>query len=200
MAIIQQPTLFDIEILEQLDIEEKYLEIFSPLDLSTLVGLFQKETSVGAPISVNYEAAIRALIISYLEAIPDVKTLVTRIKSDLRFKLSLGFLYSDRTPSEATFSRILHTLSEHRSSLLDVNNRLLRQIDNVFDIFGEDVAIDATAIESHSKPRIIEKPIVSSVEKQYTMTTEDIKKELSIDPQWGIKVNSKGKNVFWHGY
>ncbi|MGM0110810.1 hypothetical protein IGI52_001125 [Enterococcus sp. DIV0187] len=32
------------------------------------------------------------------------------------------------------------------------------------------------------------------------MTTEDIKKELSIDPQWGIKVNSKGKNVFWHGY
>ena len=200
MAIIQQPTLFDLEILEQLDIEEKYLEIFSPLDLSPLLWLFQKEKAVGALLSVNYEAAVRALIISYLEAIPDVKTLVNRIKSDLRFKLSLGFLYSDRAPSEATFSRILHMLSEHRSSLLDVNNRLLRQIDNVFDIFGEDVAIDATAIESHSKPRIIEKPIVSSVEKQHTMTTEDIKKELSIDPQWGVKVNSKGKNVFWHGY
>ncbi|MBU5363183.1 hypothetical protein KQI58_19250 [Enterococcus raffinosus] len=94
MAIIQQPTLFDLEILEQLDIEEKYVEIFSPLDLSPLlVGLFQKEKAVGAPISVNYEAAIRALIISYLEAIPDVKTLVARIKSDLLFKLSLVSLY-----------------------------------------------------------------------------------------------------------
>lgn len=93
MAIIQQPTLFDLEILEQLDIEEKYVEIFSPLDLSPLLGLFQKEKAVGAPISVNYEAAIRALIISYLEAIPDVKTLVARIKSDLLFKLSLVSLY-----------------------------------------------------------------------------------------------------------
>lgn len=59
MAIIQQPTLFDLEILEQLDIEEKYLEVFSPL-----LWLFQKEKAVGAPLSVNYEAAIRALIIS----------------------------------------------------------------------------------------------------------------------------------------
>ncbi|GCF95891.1 transposase [Enterococcus florum] len=200
MAIIQQPTLFDLEILEQLDIEEKYVEIFSPVDVSPLVELFQKEKSVGAPLSVNYEAAIRALIVSFLEAIPDVKTLVNRIKSDLRFKLSLGFLYSDRAPSEATFSRILHALSEHRSSLIEVNERLLRQIDNAFSVFCEDVAIDATAVESHSKPQKIEKPAVSSVEKQRTMATHDIKQELPVAPQWGIKVNSKGKNVFWHGY
>lgn len=200
MAIIQQPTLFDLEILEQLDIEEKYVEIFSPVDVSPLVGLFQKETSVGAPLSVNYEAAIRALIVSFLEAIPDVKTLVNRIKSDLRFKLSLGFLYSDRAPSEATFSRILHTLSEHRSSLINVNNCLLGRIDNAFGVFCEDVAIDATAVESHSKPQKIEKPAVSSVEKQRSMVTHDIKQELPVAPQWGIKVNSKGKNVFWHGY
>ena len=200
MAIIQQPTLFDLEILEQLDIEEKYVEIFSPLEFSPLVGLFQKETSVGAPISINYEAAIRALIISFLEAIPDVKTLVARIKSDLRFKLSLGFLYSDRAPSEATFSRILHTLSEHRSSLIGMNDRLLRRIDHEFGVFCEDVAIDATAVESHSNPQVIEKPMISSVEKQRTMATEAIKQELPIAPQWGIKVNSKGRNVFWHGY
>ena len=77
--------------------------------------------------------------------------------------------------------------SEHRSSLLDVNNRLLRQIDNVFDIFGEDVANDATTIEFYSKLKKIEKPVVSSIEKQYTMTMNDIKTEFSIDPQWGEK-------------
>lgn len=30
MSIIQQPTLFDLKIVEQLNIEEKYIEIFSP--------------------------------------------------------------------------------------------------------------------------------------------------------------------------
>lgn len=55
MAIIQQPSLFDFRNLEQLDIKEKYLEIFFPLDLSPLVGLFQKEKAVCAPLSVNYE-------------------------------------------------------------------------------------------------------------------------------------------------
>ena len=65
MSIIQQPTLFDMQILEQLDIEEKYFEIFSPLDFSPLVGLFQKEKSVGAPITINYEAALRALVVSF---------------------------------------------------------------------------------------------------------------------------------------
>lgn len=63
MTIIQQPTLFDIHILEKLEIEEKYQEIFSPLELSPLVALFQKETKVGPPITVNYEASIRALLV-----------------------------------------------------------------------------------------------------------------------------------------
>lgn len=47
MTIIQQPTLFDMQILEQLDIEDKYFEIFSPLDFTPLIGLFQKDKSVG---------------------------------------------------------------------------------------------------------------------------------------------------------
>lgn len=200
MSIIQQPTLFDLEILEQLDIEQEYFELFSPLDFSPLLGFFQKEKSVGAPITVNYEAAIRALVISYLEAIPDVKSLVNRIKSDLRFKLSLGFLYSDRAPSEATFSRILHTLARHRDVLVELNTVLLKRIDQEYGVFTEDIAIDATAVESHSKPRSIKKTIISSVDTQRSMTTERIVQELPIDPQCGIKVNSKGKHVFLYGY
>lgn len=81
-----------------------------------------------------------------------------------------------------------------------INFFSIERLNNAFDIFCEDVAIDATAVEAHSKPQMIERPDISSVEKQLTMTTEDIKQKLSIDPQWGIKVKSKGKNVFWHGY
>ncbi|GMA08350.1 hypothetical protein GCM10025886_15010 [Tetragenococcus halophilus subsp. flandriensis] len=42
MSIIQQPTLFDIDYLEKLDIQEKYKEIFSPIDWTKVLDLFQK--------------------------------------------------------------------------------------------------------------------------------------------------------------
>ena len=164
------------------------------------MGLFQKESSVGAPITVNYEAAIRALVISFLEGVPDVKTLIERIKQDLRFKLSLGFLYSDRTPSESTFSRILHTLSNHQEALGQMNAVLLKMIDQESAIFSEGIAVDATAVKVHSKPEKLEKPIISSAEDQRAMQTDEIKKEFQIDPHWGIKANSKGQNNYWHGY
>lgn len=67
------------------------------------------------------------MIISFIEAVPDLKTLVARIKSDVRFKLSLEFLYLDCKPLEAAFSRILHILSDSRSSLVVVNNTYLKE-------------------------------------------------------------------------
>lgn len=201
MSIIQQPTLFDSQILEELAIEEKYNEIFSPLELSSLVGLFQKEARVGAPITVNYEASLRALMVSFLEGIPTIKALVIRIKQDLRFKLSLGFLYSERATSEATFSRILHTLSEHRSALIHQNNGLLQVINREFGVFSEPVAIDATAVKGHTDAKKTEDKIpVSSAKTQQTMTLEEIKNELTINPQWGIKANSQHRNNYWFGY
>ncbi|MGX6979596.1 transposase [Vagococcus elongatus] len=96
---------------------------------------------------MNYEAAIRALMIHFLEEIPTIKALVTRIKQDIRFKLSLGFLYGDRDPSEATFSRILQTLSENIETLERQNILLLKAIDQEFGILEEPVVIDAKAVE-----------------------------------------------------
>lgn len=200
MSIIQQPTLFDIHILEKLEIEEKYQEIFSPLELSPLVALFQKETKVGPPITVNYEASIRALLVRYLEGIPTVSSLVLRIKQDLRFKLSLGFLYSDATTSEATFSRILQTLAENSEFLKKQNTVLLEQIDQEFNIFSEAVSLDATAIVGHTKPNKKVKSKIASCDEQRLMTTKEIKEQLPIAPQWGIKANSQGRNNYWFGY
>lgn len=130
--------------------------IFSPLELLPLVNLFQKETSVGPPITVNSEASIRALLVHYLEGIPTVAALGLRIEEDLRFKLSLGFLYGDSPTSESTFSRIVQTLKKNShllSHLLKEQNRtLLEHIDQEFDIFSEAGSLDATAVVGHTKP------------------------------------------------
>uniref|UniRef100_UPI003DA59B85 transposase n=1 Tax=Tetragenococcus halophilus TaxID=51669 RepID=UPI003DA59B85 len=105
MSIIQQPTLFDIDYLEKLDIQEKYKEIFSPIDWTKVLDLFQKDSNIGPSITVNYEALLRSLMVRIDQKIPTQKALIQRLKSDLRLKLSVGFLYSEPIPSEATYSR-----------------------------------------------------------------------------------------------
>ena len=67
MSILQQPTLFDIDFLAQLDCHERHAEIFSPIDFTPFLRLFDKQTCIGPPISVNYEAAIRAFITRFLK-------------------------------------------------------------------------------------------------------------------------------------
>ena len=200
MSIIQQPTLFDIDYLEKLDIQEKYKEIFSPLDWTNVLNLFQKETRVGPSSTVNYEALLRSLMVRIMEKIPTQKALINRLKSDLRLKLSVGFLYSEAIPSEATYSRVMAILASNLSVIEQMNQSLLQLINEELDIFEENVAIDVTAIEARTKPVKTENPKLPSTKEQRTLAKEELRTLIPTYPAWGVKKNSKGKNDFWFGY
>lgn len=200
MSIIQQPTLFDIDYLEKLDIQEKYKEIFSPIDWTKALDLFQKDTKVGPSITVNYEAVLRSLMARIDQKIPTQKALIQRLKSDLRLKLSVGFLYSDPIPSEATYSRVMATLATHLSVLERMNQQLLQLIHEELDIFTENMAIDVTSIEARTKPVKTDNPKLPSTETQRSMTTEETLETFPSYASWGVKKNSQGKNYFWFGY
>ncbi|MGM0110168.1 transposase [Enterococcus sp. DIV0187] len=200
MSIIQQPTLFDLDILMQLDIEEKYTELFSPIELSAVLKLFEKESRVGPPITVNYEAALRSMMVRFIEKIPTIHDLVTRLENDLRFKLSLGFLYSQPVPSESTYTRIGQTLAEHPEVLETLNETFILAIQKEFGIFDEPVSIDATAIPAYTKHEKTENPKLPSAEAQRNLSTEELLDCLPIYASWGVKKNSKGKNDYWFGY
>ncbi|EUJ31967.1 transposase, partial [Listeria cornellensis] len=200
MAIIHQPTLFDIEILLSLEPIERYNEIFSPLPLVKVVRLFDKATRKGRPISLNYEATFKALVIRYVEGIPTIKALVKRLNEDLVFKLNLGFLCSERVPSEASFSRFTQVLSQHADVLQTINHVLLEQIDAMNGLFSEQLAIDATHFSAHDKAHKTDNPKLPSVAEQLMMPSEDLMQVIPSNPTWSIKKNSKGKNMFWFGY
>lgn len=200
MSIIQQPTLFDLDILSQLDVTERHAEIFSLIDFLPLVQLFQKENKVGAPITLNYEAAIRALISRYLESIPTIKVLVKRLNEDVAFKLSLGFLYSERISSEASFSRIMKRLACHMKLLFQLNHTLLRQINQDFQIFEEPVALDATAVQAHTHYQSTENSKRTKTAEQREKSTAALLEELPTYPSWSVKTNSQGKHNYWFGY
>ncbi|MGM0124148.1 hypothetical protein IGI37_001522 [Enterococcus sp. AZ194] len=128
MTIIQQPTLFELDILASLDVKERHAEIFSPIDFLKLTSLFKKDTAVGTPITVNYASTIRAVLTRFLEKIPTMNALIQRLKEDAAFKLSLGFLYAEEVPSKSTFSRVLTVLSENITLLEGLNQELLQMI------------------------------------------------------------------------
>lgn len=200
MSIVLQPTLFDIDYLLELDVNERYTEIFSPINFGPILRLFQKDSEVGAPITVNYEACFRAIVVRYIEGIDTMKALVRRLKDDLKFKLSVGFLYSQQVPSEATFSRIFQVLSQDVYSMTVLNEALLHAINDEFAIFEEDIAIDATAIEGHSKPKKTTNPQIDSTIDQRNMSTAAILDSLPVYPSWSGKKNSQGKTTYWFGY
>ncbi|AQY52285.1 hypothetical protein UE46_15515 [Listeria weihenstephanensis] len=200
MAIIHQPTLFDMETLLTLEPMKRYSEIFSPLPLVKIVRLFDKPTRMGRPLSLNYEATFKALVIRYVEGIPTIKALVKRLNEDLMFKMNLRFLYSEHVPSEASFSRFTHVLSQHVDVLQTVNHVLLEQIDAINGLFSEQLAIDATHFSAHDKAHKTDNPKLPSVAEQLTMSSEDLMRTIPNNPTWSIKKNSKGKNMFWFGY
>ncbi|MGX7015057.1 hypothetical protein [Vagococcus silagei] len=115
---------------------------------------------------------------------------------DFRFKLSLGFLYSEFILSEATFSRIYQTLVQHQDYLDELNYELLQVIHQEFGIFEEDIALDVTAINGHSKPHKTKKTILSKRNIQQQMATDDILDELTHHPTWGVKKKVRERVIF----
>lgn len=182
MTIIHQPTFFYIEILLELEPIERYGELFSPLPIEKVVALFDKDHRVGRPVTVNYEATFKAFVVRYIEGIPTIKALIKRLKEDLVFKLSLGFLYSERIPSEATFSRFAHELTTNPSIMDELNQRLLTQIDEVNGLFSEQIALDATHVTAHDKARQTDNDKLLSVEEQLKVRNADLSHLVPTEP------------------
>src|SRR5690625_2233314 len=150
MTIIRQETLFGIQELYEMEPTHRYEAIISAIDLDKIYYEVNKKSRLGAPVELNYAAMIITIFIRYVERIPTIKDLIKRLNDDFVFKLNCGFLVSDKTPSEAAYSRLLTKLSE--SNVLEkVQETVVRQaIDEGF-IIDDTVAIDATHFEARDQ-------------------------------------------------
>ena len=112
MPIIRQESLFDMQILFDLEPTQRFNSILSGIDIHPILDLVMKKSRFGPKQSLNYSAMIYSLIIRISERIPLIKDLVKRLSTDLRFKVDCGFLVSDEIPSEASYSRMITLISE----------------------------------------------------------------------------------------
>lgn len=231
MPIIRQESLFDMKDLYELEPTKRFEAIFSTLHIEPLLFAVSKKTVYGAPAELNYPAMIYALVARIVERIPTIKDLVRRLRHDFMFHLECGFLFSDRIPSEASFSRFTQKLSES-NALETVQEALLLQAIQEDFIHDDVVSIDATHVESRdrftpqvkkSKPqpkkrgrkpkkeqvayqkekqKQEEKKTIyeKAIEHQLDIDLETLRTAIPLQPTWGIKKNSEGKNTFWFGF
>ena len=150
MSIIRQGSLFGMQDLYEMEPTKRFDAIFSTLHIEPLLVAVSKKNVYGAPTELNYPAMIYALVARIVERIPTIKDLVKRLRHDFMFHLECGFLFSDRIPSEASFSRFTQKLSES-NALETVQETLLLQAIQEGFIQDDVVSIDATHFESRDQ-------------------------------------------------
>jgi transposase len=231
MSIIRQGSLFGMQDLYEMEPSKRFEAVFETLHIEPLLFAVNKRSVYGAPTELNYPAMIYALVVRILERIPTIKDLIKRLTQDFMFRLDCGFLFSDRIPSEASFSRFTSKLSES-NALESVQEALLLQAIQEGFIHDEAVAIDATHFESRDRTTPQEKKTThepkkrgrkpkteqeafklevqekerqqsiyeKKIEDQLPIPLEALRAEVPLEPNWGIKKNSEGKNTFWFGF
>ena len=231
MPIIRQEYLFDMQELFEMEPTHRFNAVFSTLELSPLLRVFEKKTRRGAPRELNYGAMIYSLIARVVERIPTIKLLVKRLRQDPFFRFDCGFLLSDDVPSEASYSRMIAVISE-TGALSKIQDVLVAQAIQEDFLTEESLAIDATHFEARDKAVASPKKEKSAPKKRgrkskserdgwlaeqkaeeaaktlyqkemaslLDESADTLACEMPIDPKWGIKKNSDGKNTFWYGF
>lgn len=230
MTIVKQISLFDIHELFEMESSHRFDAIFSTFDVQPIFQLFSKKTLRGAPRECNYGAMIQSLIIRIVERIPTVKDLVKRLVNDPLFRLDCGFLISDSVPSEASYSRMVDVISQSDVMDYMQDQLILTAFTEGFlndphlahdatHFEARDASKPSEKKEVTPKKRgrkskeeraawLAEQAAaeanLTTYEKklaaQLTISANTLWQDIPIEPQWGIKKNSDGKNTFWYGF
>lgn len=230
MTIVKQMSLFDIRELLKMESSRRFDAILATFDVQPIFQLFRKKTMRGAPRELNYGAMIQSLMIRIVERIPTVKDLVNRLTHDFVFRLDCGFLVSDTVPSEASYSRMVDVISQSdvldrmHDELIQAafTEGFLEKEHLSFDAThfeARDAAKPAEKKETQPKKRgrkskeeraawlaeqveleANQTTFEKKLETQLTIPLTTLWQDIPIEPKWGIKKNSDGKNTFWYGF
>jgi hypothetical protein len=165
-------------------------------------------------------AIARSFIAKMVYNIDNTKFLIERLKSDKNLRRICGWESIAKIPSEATFSRAFTDFAE-----TDLPQRAHEALIEKM-LKGEVIqhnSRDSTAIEAREKPQKKAdkqgakekkpkkkgrrkkseeqpKPELTRIQKQRTMTLEEMLKDLPTACDKGAKKDSKGNTMYWVGY
>ena len=169
----------------------------------------------GRPMS-NRKALGRAFVAKAVSNAPGARNFRGQILGDSTLRRMCGWEEKYHVPSEATFSRAFGEFA--KSALAERAHKELLKRTLSDHLFGH-ISQDSTSIEGREKPVKKPKqepkpknkrgrprkgeeqlPEQTFIERQMTMTVEEISAELSTVCDRGTKRNSKGYMITWNGF
>lgn len=213
---VLQNTLFPVlgEALGPLDSKkEQLIETFALLDLEKFVG--SRRGLVGRR-GHDRIAIARAFVAKAVYGFPHTRALIDRLKNDEVLRRLCGWESPSQVPAECSFSRVF---AEFAGSEFPqrVHEALIGK--TLKDRLIGHISRDATAIEVREKPLLkpktaVEKPKLprrkpgepkrpdqmKRIERQGSMSLEEMRADLPRSCDVGTKTNSKGSKQAWVGY
>ena len=157
--------------------------LLSFIDYTLLDEYFKPDSHRCGPKGYSKKQLFNTLISMQIEQFSDIKSLVTRLKSDPVFRRSLGYDYFENTPSEATLNRFIKTLAE--SDILEKTfRRMVSKARQLGLIDGTNVAIDASKLTAY----------------EHAVPKSKIPSDDSRFPNWGGKLDTNGNFIKWFGW
>ncbi len=185
------------------------------LEVVRIEDFLKNDCWIGRPCA-DRKVLGRAFIAKAVSNSPTTKAFLDRLQTDTVLRRMCGWETRCKIPSESTFSRAFAEYA--RSGILEhVHDALIERTlsDHVFGHISQ----DSTEIEVRERP--IVKPIAAPkpkrkrgrppkgeerlpdptrIERQMTMTVEEMIAELPTACDHGVKRNSKGHTESWNGY
>jgi hypothetical protein len=207
---------------EQLgELTEKERELVSTLELIRIEKFATYSRSLYGRPPKERAAIARAFVAKAIYNMPTTRALLDRLESDKKLRRICGWEHKGEIPSESTFSRAFTEFSE--SQLPAYVHQVLIKDKLSGEIIGH-ISRDATEIKAREKPEKEMKAASASVadkpkrklgrpkkgeksvkeptrlERQQTMTLQEMLGDLPHQCDVGTKKNSKGYKESWIGY
>lgn len=203
------------------ELTEKEQKLVTTLDLIQIERFTTFSRSLRGRPPKERAAIARAFIAKAVYNMPTTRALLDRLASDKKLRRICGWEYKGGIPSESTFSRVFADFSE--SQLLELVHRTMISENLSEDIISH-ISRDATEIEVREKPskgtkaevephekkpkrkpgrpkkgeESIKEP--TRLERQQSMTLEEMLMDLPRKCDVGMKTNSKGLKELWIGF
>lgn len=203
------------------ELNEKQQQLVATLELVRVEECIQSRYGFRGRRRKERAAVGRAFVAKAIYNMPTTRHLLDRLLTDKTMRWICGWERKSDVPSESTFSRVFAEFSESQLPVRVHAALIEKKLSN--ELIGH-ISRDSTEIESREKPKKKEKVRTESggdepkrkrgrpkrgeervkeptrLERQQTMTLEEMLEDLPKDCDIGSKKNSKGYKETWIGY
>ncbi|MCX7000964.1 MAG: transposase [Candidatus Sumerlaeota bacterium] len=192
-----------------------HTELAAILEVVRIEDWIKDDYWFGRP-SADRKALGRAFVAKAVNNAPTTRAFRDRLLSDPVLRRMCGWEKRNQVPSEATFSRVFAEFAESRLCERVHEALIKRTLSD--HLFGH-ISQDSTEIEAREKPAVKKErktkpkkkrgrpakgetpvPDPTRIERQMTMTVEEMVAELPTACDRGVKRNSKGHMESWNGF